>query len=658
MSVCGEHEVPLPPHSDHVTTEATTTATPVRYPPYTPPPDVIYPPDSVPNPHVGVMDEQPVYDPFPAGSLYRPRLIPHDMDERIDKRSVWIAVDKSDHAVYFLLPSCLRCSSPSIAQLCDRSRPHCGRCAGKNIPCEYGTYWSLMKLRSSLPVKKRKSEIKPSKLQQVTTPDPHEEPSPPILETELVTETVVTENRSTKVRKKARRLSESPSPPPTIPTNSVYLKRQIRPIVPKLHDDEGDPEAYAKRVRVNATKPPLRTRGECPVWAETWEDLNGIAHFAELVRTEGGRISIARGGMARGVVLSGQAPGLHGWWSVEEKVGSVVVSLGQSRKPYAKDQEGEESGEIEALLKAHRARSPLALAVSHDYSAIPVHIPKPIIVLGWFWVTDAWLEPEFNNFTPTSTKSAQAEDVMRKVRWKIHFEYCAGQSLPWWTTIFPVSLPIPTDNGLWSTSDVGLFGSQTVVRSPPVRVSGVATIAQLLNPIDDTPPNAPPSACTRQGRARLKEEAEKATHRCETCNSTTRRVYEHAEMCLNESCPEIFKDVSHSNQLGPPDNVPARVRAETRLDPLNLRLDFRTKVSDVGYVVRETAGKEYWAPSLCAGCGRANSTVDTLQPECGVCGEQVRRHKKVWSAAELRAPMRPICTGQRQDSGFPTWPTK
>jgi hypothetical protein len=50
-----------------------------------------------------------------------------------------------------------------------------------------------------------------------------------------------------------------------------------------------------------------------------------------------------------------------------------------------------EAPEIEALLMTHRARIPIAVTLAHDYSAITWRVPRAFIVLGWFWITDAWV---------------------------------------------------------------------------------------------------------------------------------------------------------------------------------------------------------------------------------------------------------------------------
>ena len=50
-----------------------------------------------------------------------------------------------------------------------------------------------------------------------------------------------------------------------------------------------------------------------------------------------------------------------------------------------------DSFEIEALKMACKFRSPVAIAVSHDYSETPFKVPRKFVVLGWFWIVDAWV---------------------------------------------------------------------------------------------------------------------------------------------------------------------------------------------------------------------------------------------------------------------------
>lgn len=70
---------------------------PVNVPPYAVPAnlDVLYPANAKPNPFAGSMDVQPTFGAeHPPGSLYRPELMPPDLDERLDKRSIWMTLEE------------------------------------------------------------------------------------------------------------------------------------------------------------------------------------------------------------------------------------------------------------------------------------------------------------------------------------------------------------------------------------------------------------------------------------------------------------------------------------------------------------------------------------------------------------------------------------
>lgn len=70
---------------------------PVNHPPYAPPRglDILYPLGSKPNPFAGSMEVQPTFGAeHPPGSLYRPDVLPPDLDDRLEKGSIWIKLEK------------------------------------------------------------------------------------------------------------------------------------------------------------------------------------------------------------------------------------------------------------------------------------------------------------------------------------------------------------------------------------------------------------------------------------------------------------------------------------------------------------------------------------------------------------------------------------
>lgn len=50
-----------------------------------------------------------------------------------------------------------------------------------------------------------------------------------------------------------------------------------------------------------------------------------------------------------------------------------------------------EEDAVEALLVAQRAHTPIAVAVTQDYTEVPFKVPRKVVVLGWFWLIDAWV---------------------------------------------------------------------------------------------------------------------------------------------------------------------------------------------------------------------------------------------------------------------------
>jgi hypothetical protein len=70
---------------------------------------------------------------------------------------------------------------------------------------------------------------------------------------------------------------------------------------------------------------------------------------------------------------------------------STIHLDSQGRSPVPPVEGIPEEREIEALLMAQRARTPMAIAVAQDYTEPPIKVPRAFVVLGWFWLTDAWV---------------------------------------------------------------------------------------------------------------------------------------------------------------------------------------------------------------------------------------------------------------------------
>ena len=80
--------------SNSLATPYRVSSAPAGRSPYTAPPDVIYKLDSILNPHFATVGVQPRLDSLPFDTLYRPGFLPSDFDDRIDKLSVWMGVER------------------------------------------------------------------------------------------------------------------------------------------------------------------------------------------------------------------------------------------------------------------------------------------------------------------------------------------------------------------------------------------------------------------------------------------------------------------------------------------------------------------------------------------------------------------------------------
>nr|XP_019013326.1 uncharacterized protein I206_01392 [Kwoniella pini CBS 10737]OCF52107.1 hypothetical protein I206_01392 [Kwoniella pini CBS 10737] len=678
---------------------------PTGEPPYEPPADIIYPPDKIANPFWGDMAPQPIIENFPANSLYRPKYLPADIDDRLDKRSVWIGIEKdSSRAVYFLPPTCQCCKNPAVAQHCDRGWPKCARCVGRGVICIPGKAWGMMRpkgKRRNLKAEAAKTKPFNDVLQDTSNgglPGPSNSPFTGIgrlsskEKGKAPAHTYIPPPPLPSLPDENRATSMSIDQPPSLLQSKPQKKRKLSIAV------EGDPkrvrrksnrdavgplthptdlpltrndQAYFSRLEDNARKPPLSDMyGPCPVWAKTKSALQSAAEYLREPRsTAGASVEIGVGGVARGVILEGEVKGVQGnFWGSGRDSGTIITAIGQSRRQRSlhypscepprltspvrinanctsstaqEDQKPDldlanagEKPEITALLMAQRARTPVAVAVAQDYSAVPFKVPRPLVVLGWFWITDAWLEPimpDIQLFTPSQNAPAgRPEEVI----WKFRFEWCTGgkQDMPWWSSNREprqsVYLPSSaTSDHTWSLSGTDR-GSTTV--SAPTR---------------DVPMEM--------------DETSNYQHTCDNCRYTSERIYETGDICLNEACSWFFGDAaSNTNRIGPMTNRPAPARPRARIQPETLGLRLRPpQPTGISHDVTQAhAGREFWRGWVCDKCGSAQERYKWTGWCCEACGHSIQPPRRVYTAEDLRLPSRPVCTSARQEDGYASFP--
>jgi len=84
--------------------------------------------------------------------------------------------------------------------------------------------------------------------------------------------------------------------------------------------------------------------------------------------------------------------GDHGGLVVEaERPKNLATDVASSSRILSAMPKPKEAPEVEALCMAQRARTPVALAIAGDWSESPFRVPRKFIVLGWFWIADAWV---------------------------------------------------------------------------------------------------------------------------------------------------------------------------------------------------------------------------------------------------------------------------
>ncbi|WWD15727.1 hypothetical protein CI109_100149 [Kwoniella shandongensis] len=705
-------------------------------PPYTAPPDVIYPPDRIDNPHVDSMAPQPILDNMPPNSLFRPKYLPVDIDDRLDKTSVWMGVENhSLRAVYFLPPTCLCCKHPAVAQHCDRGWPNCARCISRGVRCEPGKGWGMMRpkgKRRNLKAEAAKNKAAAAEHARLALIDGENAgvvPSTPEMPT------ASNGIRYTSAEKGKNRADQQQAAQPIHNTQDIEMavdeagsltkKRRIsiedaahlshndttvlkKPRRKSTRDSIGPinmnvplspaDQHYFARLEENTRRPPLfDMNGPCPVWAKTKRALQAAAEYLRDPRkTAGGSVEIGVGGVARGVILEGVAEAQGIFWGTQADAGTIITSLGHPRRqrrgylvpvpgsppvagtpsdPFPRpasppfnvlptvvhvdsqpsqaanpaerfwseaNNDGarvdvDEAPEIAALLMAQRARTPIAIAVAQDYTAVPFRVPRPFIVLGWFWVTDAWLEPVMPDLQLFGASKQTPRGPPDKVTWKFRFEWCSGdQETPWWTSssepLRSVDPPIVVDREpAWKFNGPGVSGA-TTVQLPDKPTDG----SSPLTPIDL-----------------------RYSHVCENCKFVSERVYDSGDICLNENCSWFFGDASSTqNHIGPISNEPGPLRPKKRVLPETLGLELRSpEPTGEGLELSQGhIGRDFWRGWVCHKCGLAQERNKWNGWNCEACLHSVCPKRRIYSDDELRSPSRPVCTGPRQEDGYASWP--
>ena len=87
--------------------------------------------------------------------------------------------------------------------------------------------------------------------------------------------------------------------------------------------------AYFERIEANQKRPAFKTmKHACPVWTNTRMALQASTeYFRSPRRTAGGSVEIGLGGVARGVILEGEAPKARHVWGAGLQIGTMILPL-------------------------------------------------------------------------------------------------------------------------------------------------------------------------------------------------------------------------------------------------------------------------------------------------------------------------------------------
>ncbi|KAK8861420.1 hypothetical protein IAR55_002239 [Kwoniella newhampshirensis] len=82
---------------------------------------------------------------------------------------------------------------------------------------------------------------------------------------------------------------------------------------------------------------------------------------------------------------------------------------------------------VETLLTAHHKRTPIILIAGAGYEFLPWKLECAYVVLGWYWISAAWVEAESagRGVTPPPGRNYFH-------RYKIRFDWVDSQGEPWW----------------------------------------------------------------------------------------------------------------------------------------------------------------------------------------------------------------------------------
>ncbi|KAJ9107684.1 hypothetical protein QFC21_001144 [Naganishia friedmannii] len=311
-------------------------------------------------------------------------------------------------------------------------------------------------------------------------------------------------------------------------------------------------------------------------------------------------------------------------------IARVRASSQYGQEPYqppAPADEKQELFEVEALLRSHRAGMPVAVGISEDCTLVPFKVSRPFLILGWFWITDAWPEPVGEAWSDLEISNRDLQNPEVKIRWRFRFDWCTGdqEPYPWWETRLATGDPL-----FWS-----------MARMPVECRPGTA---------DD-----PKVSLTESVQLAIEKDEDRAPDHwkaCISCGSRSIEVYNGKHYCLNIDCDQWFYDNSANKDDKAPRRIILRMPRQTRRvlpNELDMKLSPPVYLEPAVPQV-EDAGKIHWRGWACPRCGCTSERRQWKGWDCEGCSNKWYPDRKIWSAVELM----PV---KGRDLNFNTSPT-
>ncbi|KAJ9115915.1 hypothetical protein QFC22_005058 [Naganishia vaughanmartiniae] len=443
-----------------------------------------------------------------------------------------------------------------------------------------------------------------------------------------------------------------PQPPPGHPDPDTPIRQYLpsttpRPALPVWTSVAPKDPKYEARLQSNEHRTPLVTKfkNPAPVWALKRRGLtSALEYYQDPIATTGGSICIGEaGGNARRRGQFRKPDASHADSvptsakpvednmilkpvdaippprkstpppEIAKAIARVRADSRHGSKPYQSPTPTEgkqELPEIDALLRSHRAGMPIAVGISEDCTLVPFKVSRPFLILGWFWITDAWPESVGEAWSNLEIANRDLQDPDVQIRWRFRFDWCTAdqEPYPWWETRLSAGDP--------------LFSSMSRMPAGP-------------RTADD--PNVSVTGSVQLQAEREEDRAPDGWKSCNSCGSRSIEVYNGKHYCLNIDCDQWFYDNSKNKDDKAPRRIILRMpRQMSRVLPNELDMKLCPPVYLEPAVPQvDDAGKMHWRGWACPTCGCTAERRQWKGWDCEGCSTKWYPDRKIWSAAEL-----------------------